>query len=125
VCPLICIIARHRRHCWNWYPWSYISDFESFSRTHRLSWGFALDTICQRYVWPIHNITLLSTWYYPTIAEPPAGQLRFANAATTNFTSSLLTSAAGLFRSSYFGTGGDEINANCYNKDPQTQSDLS
>ncbi|KIM43081.1 glycoside hydrolase family 20 protein, partial [Hebeloma cylindrosporum] len=56
--------------------------------------------------------------------EPPAGQLRLANAATTNFTSSLLTSAAGLFRSSYFGTGGDEINANCYDKDPQTQADL-
>lgn len=62
--------------------------------------------------------------YYPTITEPPAGQLRLASAATTNFTSSLLTSAAGLFRSSYFGTGGDEINANCYDKDPQTQADL-
>ncbi|KAF8158430.1 beta-hexosaminidase [Crassisporium funariophilum] len=57
--------------------------------------------------------------------EPPAGQLRLASAATTNFTASLLTSAAGLFRSSYFSTGGDEINANCYAEDEQTQADLA
>ncbi|KAF8194199.1 N-acetylhexosaminidase [Pholiota molesta] len=57
--------------------------------------------------------------------EPPAGQLRVANAAATNFTSSLLTSAASLFTSTYFGTGGDEINANCYAKDAQTQAELT
>jgi len=56
--------------------------------------------------------------------EPPAGQLRFANAETTNFTSRLLSSASALFSGKYFGTGGDEINANCYDKDPQTQEDL-
>ncbi|PPQ84283.1 hypothetical protein CVT25_013221 [Psilocybe cyanescens] len=57
--------------------------------------------------------------------EPPAGQLRLANPATVNFTASLLTSAASLFRSSYFGTGGDEINLNCYTQDNQTQSELT
>ncbi|KAF9568748.1 N-acetylhexosaminidase [Agrocybe pediades] len=57
--------------------------------------------------------------------EPPAGQLRLANEQTTKFTSSLLTSAASLFKSHYFGTGGDEINLNCYAKDEQTQAELT
>ncbi|KAF9478204.1 N-acetylhexosaminidase [Pholiota conissans] len=57
--------------------------------------------------------------------EPPAGQLRVANAETTNFTSALLTSAASLFKSAYFGTGGDEINTNCYASDEETQTELS
>lgn len=57
--------------------------------------------------------------------EPPAGQLRLASAATTNFTASLLKSAASLFPSKFFSTGGDELNANCYTQDPATQSDLS
>ncbi|KAH9480379.1 Beta-hexosaminidase 2 [Psilocybe cubensis] len=54
-----------------------------------------------------------------------AGQLRLANPDTVNFTASLLTSAASLFRSSYFGTGGDEINTNCYTQDNQTQAELA
>ncbi|KDR82556.1 hypothetical protein GALMADRAFT_206396 [Galerina marginata CBS 339.88] len=53
------------------------------------------------------------------------GQLRIASPATSNFTASLLVSAASLFRSSYFNTGGDEINANCYTQDAQTQSELA
>lgn len=57
--------------------------------------------------------------------EPPAGQLRLASAATTNFTSDLLTSAASLFPGALFSTGGDEINKNCYDKDPETQADLT
>ncbi|KAF9046243.1 beta-hexosaminidase [Panaeolus papilionaceus] len=57
--------------------------------------------------------------------EPPAGQLRLASKATTDFTANLLTSASKLFKSSYFGTGGDEINANCYAKDGPTQADLA
>ncbi|KAF7316026.1 Beta-hexosaminidase [Mycena indigotica] len=57
--------------------------------------------------------------------EPPAGQLRLASAATTKFTASLLKAAAGLFPGQFFSTGGDEINANCYTQDKQTQSDLS
>ncbi|PPQ63592.1 hypothetical protein CVT24_004452 [Panaeolus cyanescens] len=57
--------------------------------------------------------------------EPPAGQLRLANKATTDFTAKLLSSASKLFKSSYFGTGGDEINANCYAKDGPTQADLA
>ncbi|KAF8627399.1 hypothetical protein AX17_006214 [Amanita inopinata Kibby_2008] len=57
--------------------------------------------------------------------EPPAGQLRLASQATTKFTASLLSSAASLFSSKYFSTGGDEINQNCYAKDAQTQADLS
>ncbi|KAF7332325.1 Beta-hexosaminidase [Mycena kentingensis (nom. inval.)] len=57
--------------------------------------------------------------------EPPAGQLRLANAATTNFTASMLKSAARLFPGSFFSTGGDEINANCYTQDAETQADLA
>jgi len=36
-----------------------------------------------------------------------------------------VSAASKLFTSSYFGTGGDEINANCYAKDAQTQADLT
>ncbi|KAJ6455438.1 N-acetylhexosaminidase [Mycena sanguinolenta] len=56
--------------------------------------------------------------------EPPAGQLRLASEATVNFTASLLKAAAGLFESPYFSTGGDEINANCYTQDNETQASL-
>lgn len=57
--------------------------------------------------------------------EPPAGQLRLASAETTAFTASLLKAAASLFSSKLFGTGGDELNTNCYDKDPATQADLA
>jgi len=57
--------------------------------------------------------------------EPPAGQLRLASPKTIEFSSGLLTSASKLFKSSYFSTGGDEVNANCYAKDTQTQTDLN
>ncbi|KAG6844063.1 hypothetical protein H0H87_010061 [Tephrocybe sp. NHM501043] len=56
--------------------------------------------------------------------EPPAGQLRLASAATTNFTAELISSIAGTLPSSLFSTGGDELNTNCYAKDSQTQADL-
>lgn len=57
--------------------------------------------------------------------EPPAGQLRLASAETQNFTASLITAAASLFNSKFFSTGGDEINANCYTADNETQSALT
>jgi hexosaminidase len=56
--------------------------------------------------------------------EPPAGQLRLASPATINFTASLLSAIAELFPSTLFATGGDEINAQCYQADAQTQQDL-
>ncbi|PPQ72305.1 hypothetical protein CVT24_004582 [Panaeolus cyanescens] len=56
--------------------------------------------------------------------EPPAGQLRLANAATTNFTVSVLSAVANTLPSKLFGTGGDELNTNCYAQDAQTQADL-
>ncbi|EJC98414.1 N-acetylhexosaminidase [Fomitiporia mediterranea MF3/22] len=57
--------------------------------------------------------------------EPPAGQLRIASDDTANFTASLLADVANLFPSSLFSTGGDEINANCYQNDEETQQSLS
>ncbi|GLB38605.1 putative beta-acetyl hexosaminidase like [Lyophyllum shimeji] len=57
--------------------------------------------------------------------EPPAGQLRLASSATTNFTTGLLKAAASMFQSKLFSTGGDELNANCYAKDNATQADLA
>lgn len=45
--------------------------------------------------------------------QPPAGQLRFADAAVTNFTASIFTAASSLTSSAYFGTGGDELNMRC------------
>ena len=57
--------------------------------------------------------------------EPPAGQLRLASAATTNFTASLISSIAKTLPSTLFSTGGDEINTQCYAHDAQTQADLT
>ncbi|KAJ6477180.1 N-acetylhexosaminidase [Mycena vitilis] len=57
--------------------------------------------------------------------EPPAGQLRLASEATVNFTAGLLKAAAGMFQSQLFSTGGDELNANCYTQDNQTQASLA
>ncbi|KAF8073544.1 beta-hexosaminidase [Lyophyllum atratum] len=53
------------------------------------------------------------------------GQLRLASPSTTNFTTSLLKAAASMFPSKLFSTGGDELNANCYDKDAATQTDLA
>ena len=58
-------------------------------------------------------------------AEPPAGQLRVASPDTVNFATNLLVDAAKMFPGSYFHTGGDEINAECYTDDPQTQKALN
>jgi hexosaminidase len=57
--------------------------------------------------------------------EPPAGQLRLASPSTVNFTVGMLSSVAGMFPSTLFSTGGDEINAQCYADDAQTQRDLN
>ncbi|KAG6820624.1 hypothetical protein H0H93_014227 [Arthromyces matolae] len=57
--------------------------------------------------------------------EPPAGQLRMASLATSNFTAELISSIASILPSSLFSTGGDELNTNCYAKDAQTQADLT
>ncbi|KAG2341533.1 glycoside hydrolase family 20 protein [Suillus weaverae] len=57
--------------------------------------------------------------------EPPAGQLRFALPEVVNFTTSLLTGVAKNLPSSYFSTGGDELNTNCYANDYPTQLQLN
>ncbi|KAM5540844.1 hypothetical protein V8D89_005488 [Ganoderma adspersum] len=56
--------------------------------------------------------------------DPPAGQLRLASPAVTNFTAEMLAAAARMFRSTLMSTGGDEINAKCYEQDAETQADL-
>jgi hypothetical protein len=45
--------------------------------------------------------------------QPPAGQIRFADPEVEDWTSHLMSAAAGLTSSAYFGTGGDEFNYNC------------
>lgn len=57
-------------------------------------------------------------------AEPPAGQLRLASAAVTNFTVALFTAVAKTVSSTMFSTGRDEVNTECYTKDAQTQAAL-
>ncbi|KAF9265254.1 N-acetylhexosaminidase [Marasmius fiardii PR-910] len=59
-----------------------------------------------------------------TVGEPPAGQLRLASDATLNFTLDVLSAVASKLPSKFFHTGGDEVNAPCYNEDPQTQQEL-
>ncbi|KZT13148.1 glycoside hydrolase family 20 protein [Laetiporus sulphureus 93-53] len=58
-------------------------------------------------------------------AEPPSGQLRFANATVANWTAGLFAEVAKLFPSTIISTGGDEVNAYCYEQDPETQYDLN
>jgi hexosaminidase len=67
-----------------------------------------------------------TTGYDGTIAnEPPSGQLRFAVPATQSFAVDVLQSFSSLFTSKMFSTGGDELNAKCYQNDAQTQAALS
>lgn len=48
-----------------------------------------------------------------------------ASDETVKFTAGLLKAAAQLFTSSFFSTGGDEVNQNCYTEDAETQADLA
>jgi hexosaminidase len=73
---------------------------------------------------PEHIACAEATPWLTYANEPPAGQLRLASPATINFTMGMLSAVAELFPSTLFGTGGDEINARCYNDDAQTQQDL-
>ncbi|KAF8158415.1 N-acetylhexosaminidase [Crassisporium funariophilum] len=73
---------------------------------------------------PEHIACAQATPWESFANEPPAGQLRLANAATANFTASLISSIARTLPSTLFSTGGDELNVNCYTKDAQTQADL-
>ncbi|GJJ15499.1 hypothetical protein Clacol_009777 [Clathrus columnatus] len=57
-------------------------------------------------------------------SEPPAGQLRLASPAGIDLATSIFSSAASIFPSKYISTGGDELNANCYDDDAETQAEL-
>lgn len=46
--------------------------------------------------------------------EPPPGSLRLNDPAVNTYVSGLINEVAPLFPSAYFGTGGDEVNLNCY-----------
>ncbi|KAJ7119861.1 N-acetylhexosaminidase [Mycena epipterygia] len=74
---------------------------------------------------PEHIACAESTPWASFANEPPAGQLRLASEATSNFTAGMLKAAAGLFPGKFFSTGGDEINANCYTQDSETQASLA
>ena len=71
---------------------------------------------------PLELSPRLNSFCSPT--EPPAGQLRFASPATTNFTAGLLAATAKMFPSALVSTGGDELNTPCYDADPETQAIL-
>ena len=57
-------------------------------------------------------------------AEPPAGQLRLANATGANWPAGLFAEVAKMFPSSMISTGGDEVQTTCYDDDEETQRDL-
>jgi hexosaminidase len=63
---------------------------------------------------PEHVACFHDFWNQAVAVEPPAGQLRFASAKTTNFTTSVMESVVKLSTSRYFSHGGDEVNQNCY-----------
>lgn len=70
-------------------------------------------------------ILKLSPFPDDTFPEPPAGQLRLTSNETATFTADLLVAVSKLFPSTMISTGGDEINANCYAQDEQTQTALN
>jgi hexosaminidase len=73
---------------------------------------------------PEHIACPFSTPWASFANDPPAGQLRLASSATSNFTATLISSIAKTLPSSMFSTGGDELNTNCYAMDSQTQQEL-
>ncbi|KAF9068588.1 N-acetylhexosaminidase [Rhodocollybia butyracea] len=64
---------------------------------------------------PEHIACAFATPWASFANEPPAGQLRFANADTANFTASLISSISSRF----------PVNMPCYTADEQTQADLN
>lgn len=45
--------------------------------------------------------------------EPPAGQVRFDLQEVQDFVAGIFDSTTKILKSSFFGTGGDELNQNC------------
>ncbi|KAJ4482530.1 beta-hexosaminidase [Lentinula aciculospora] len=73
---------------------------------------------------PDYVACYLSDWV--TFAgEPPAGQLRLADAAVANFTAEVLAAVAKTLPSTIFSTGGDEVDTACYAADGPTQTMLN
>lgn len=58
-------------------------------------------------------------------AEPPAGQLRITDEAAVSFTADMFSALSEMVQSSYVSTGGDEVNAQCYTDDQETQTALN
>lgn len=63
--------------------------------------------------YPEHIACLHKSPWQGYAHQAPTGQLRFADNATADFTASIFNEIMGLTKSSYFGTGGDEINTKC------------
>ncbi|KAH7872348.1 glycoside hydrolase family 20 protein [Lentinula edodes] len=73
---------------------------------------------------PEYVACYLSDWI--TFAgEPPAGQLRLADASVANFTAAVLAAVAETLPSTMFSTGGDELDTACYAADGPTQMMLN
>lgn len=74
--------------------------------------------------YPEHIACFVSSPWSDFASEPPSGQLRLASSATSNFTSTLMSSIAKTLPGTLFSTGGDELNTDCYDQDAQTQTEL-
>ncbi|KAJ2552969.1 Glucosamine-6-phosphate isomerase (Glucosamine-6-phosphate deaminase) (GNPDA) (GlcN6P deaminase) [Coemansia sp. RSA 1933] len=57
-------------------------------------------------------------------AEPPSGQLNIAKPAATEFANNIIDEYAALFTDDMFHLGGDEVNRQCWDDDPDVQSYL-
>ncbi|KAJ2622801.1 Glucosamine-6-phosphate isomerase (Glucosamine-6-phosphate deaminase) (GNPDA) (GlcN6P deaminase) [Coemansia sp. RSA 1358] len=57
-------------------------------------------------------------------AEPPSGQFNIAKRAATDFAISIIDEYAALFTDNTFHLGGDEVNLNCWNDDPDVKNYL-
>ncbi|BGP28592.1 Glucosamine-6-phosphate isomerase (Glucosamine-6-phosphate deaminase) (GNPDA) (GlcN6P deaminase) [Rhodotorula toruloides] len=74
--------------------------------------------------YPEHIACLDARPWSTYAAEPPAGQLRLGRPDTLAFSKRVLQDVAKLSSSSFFSSGGDEVNERCYLDDPETKTAL-
>ncbi|PVU91261.1 hypothetical protein BB559_004206 [Furculomyces boomerangus] len=58
-------------------------------------------------------------------AEPPSGQLNIIKPGARNFAKNLVAEYSSLFTDKIFHVGGDEVNLNCWEKDPDIKAHLA
>jgi hexosaminidase len=106
-----------------------VSDLIAYAGARGIDVLFEIDTPGHTSVignaFPEHVACQGKTPWASYAAEPPAGQLRVTSEETRNFTSGMFGALAGMVGSAYVSTGGDEVNAACFEEDEEIQASLN